>query len=63
MPQNPNESVERPQDRQPEARPDMERDEPRQDDVIGLEDDEDLDEDVDPDSAESENDRDDTLTD
>jgi len=65
MPQNPNESVERPQDRQPEARPDMERerDEPRQDDVKGLDGDEDFDQDVDPDSAKSENDRDDTLTD
>lgn len=60
MPQHPNDPVERPQ-----PRPEIERarDEPLGDDVIGLEDDEDLDEDVDPDSAESENDRDDMLTD
>ena len=56
MAQKPNESVERPQDGQREAGSDIEqeRDEPRQGDVTGLEDDEDLDEDVDPDSAESE---------
>ena len=60
MPQNPNDPVERPpQGREP--RPEIERE--RAEDITGLEDDEDIGDDVDPDSAESENDRDDMLTD
>ncbi len=63
MPQHPNDPVERPQQGS-EPRPDVERerDNPSVEDIKGL-DDEDVDEDVDPDSAESENDRDDMLTD
>lgn len=65
MAQNPNESIERPQDR-PEPRPEIEResDMPRDtDDARNRADEFESGEDVDPDSAESEVDRDDTLTD
>lgn len=51
MAQNPYEPVERPQQR------------PETEDVQNIGDTDELEEDVDPDSAESENDRDDTLTD
>ena len=63
MPKNPNDPVERPLPGA-EPRPEIEREsgEPRDGDMIGLDDDEDVDEDVDPDSPHSENDRDDMLT-
>jgi hypothetical protein len=62
MAQNPNESVERPQP-VPEPRPEIEREQDRPRDEKGIQDIEDIDgQDVDPDSAESENDRDDSST-
>ena len=68
MPQNPNEQSERPR-QNPESMPEMqrERDAPGEDDIKGFEEDDEFDDDeeddLDPDSADSENDRDDTLTD
>lgn len=64
MAQNPNESIERPQDR-PEPRPEVERESGMSrdpEDTRNRADDE-SEQDVDPDSADSEVDRDDTLTD
>ena len=65
MAQNPNESIERPQDR-PEPRPEIERENDLTrdtEDARNRADESEPGEDVDPDSAESEVDRDDTLTD
>jgi hypothetical protein len=65
MAQNPNTSIERPQDRS-EPRPEIERESDMAGDTGDARnsgDESDFEEDIDPDSAESDVDRDDTLTD